>query len=360
MKIEIPIKPFRDALGFIGNVVNKTNLPILNNVLVKANGKTVTLTASNLEITNSCVVELQQEGLELNTTIPLKKLSEIFRQATHEYAVLKEKEDSVEIFIGKSRFKLKTLPSTDYPAALSFSDAKEFTIESTLLHGMINEVKHAMAVSDVRYYLNGMLLEIENNKLTLVATDGHRLAKTSTEVEYGGEIKFIIPAGGVIELSKVLQNIDRDIEIKYTESHLHLDLADKKITINLIQGQYPDYKRILETNHLYSLTVGKSDLLGALQRAQIVTNPKLHVVGLVIGRDTLIVAANSVQGEESEEEIESASNHDNMRIGINNNYLIDTLSTLKKNHASISFSNAESSIKISEANTEFVVMPCRV
>lgn len=357
MKIDIDVSKFRNALDFVNGIDGKSTLPILNNVLIKAEGNRINLTTTNLVIGKSIELESEQEGLELVTTIPLKKVVNIFRSIDAEYCVLRDKGEQIEIVAGKSRFKLNTLPANEYPSIVINGEEKRFNFPSTELKRILMTVQHAMGKNDVRLFLNGVYLDGKDGLLRAVATDGHRMAVAETECDWVGNI--ILPRFGVLELIKALTDVN-EIAIVVTESHAKFLIGNKQITLTLLDGSYPNYQRIIPAASKYHVTSAIADLHNAINRVAIMAHPNTNGIQFTISREKLIVESGAFNGEEASEDISAESDCDQLVIGLNSHYLIDVLNKLELRDCVIELEDCDRSIVIKDRSNTFIVMPMRI
>lgn len=357
------LKPLQTVIGI---VERKQTLPILSNVLIEKESGLIRITATDLEIqiSNSST---QQDNNDENSsiTVPAKKLQEILRILPDENDITIEIKDSKAIIkSNKSRFSLQTLPTQDYPKLNSkLTDGKNISISQVKLKKLLNSVQYAMAQQDVRYYLNGVLLIIEGSKLRAVATDGHRLAYNSVDIDGDFEKQeIILPRKTVIELCKLLSDEANVISIDFSSQQLKASIDGTTIISKVIDGKFPDYERVIPkyTNHL---EINRLLVVQALQRVAILSNEKFRGVRFVLTEKSLNIISNNSEQEEAQEEIDANYHGEGLDIGFNVNYLMDGLNNLTSENAVFSFGDPNSSILItSPEKTEFryVVMPMRI
>lgn len=362
----------RDALlkplqAVHGVVERRQALPILSNVLVSARSGLLSLTGTDTEVELVARTDLadMEDG---ETTVPARKFLDICRalpsETTVEFAV---DGDRVALRCGRSRFTLATLPASDYPSTDELVDANRVKIDSAALKRLIELTQFGMAQQDVRYYLNGMLFELDNNTLRTVATDGHRLALAEGGVENAGmeSRQLIMPRKAVLELSKIIAGAGDSLELVVGANAVQLDTGDILFTTKLIDGKFPDYQRVIpDQERVEKIILADRELLRqSLQRAAILSNEKYRAVRLCLAQGQMTVIASNPEQEEAEDVVEVDYDGDNMEIGFNVSYLIDALSTVPSSNVRILMSDPSSSCLIlpeEGEGCEYVVMPMRL
>jgi len=362
---EALLKPLQTICGV---VERRQTLPILSHVLLAFDGTMLTLTATDLEVEMVITVKAES-GTAGETTLPARKFLDICRTLPDGVNIeLKIEGDRAIIKAGRSRFTLSTLPSADFPNIDAVSDNLSLTLSQKDLKSLIDHTQFAMAQQDVRYYLNGLMLEItDTGILRSVATDGHRLAMCEIILsESVSETKqIILPRKGVVELAKLLEESDETIALEIGANHIRIKIADLIFTSKLIDGKFPDYNRVLPANSDKLLQGERTLLSQALTRASILSNEKYRGVRLLLEKNALRVVANNPEQEEAEEQVEVEYGSDSLEIGFNVNYLLDALNAIVSNDAQIAFSDANSSCLITavgdhSAQCKYVVMPMRL
>jgi len=366
MKFTISREVLLKPLQVIGGVVEKRQtLPILANVLVQVDKGKLTLTGTDLEVelTATAVVENGSDG---EITLPARKFSDICR-ALPEQAMLEVTVDGDKALIrsGKSRFSLSTLPAAEYPATENVAGAFRLTIAQEVLKGLLEQTQFCMANQDVRYYLNGMLLEMKGGQLRTVATDGHRLAISETDCPdvAGEERQVIIPRKGVLELSRLLNDGDAQCELVVGSNHLRIALGDVVMTSKLVDGRFPDYDRVVPKMGERLVTADRTRLRQALQRTSILSNEKFRGIRLQFEQNLLKATVNNPEQEEAEEEVEVDYGGVEFEIGFNVSYLLDALNVVKQDQVVLSMTDANSSCLIygaGDTTSRYVVMPMRL
>lgn len=357
-----------DALQSVAGIVERRHtLPILANVLLRKNGANVEFTTSDLEIQVRTTAELGGDAGTFSTTVGARKLIDILRALPADQVVtLSSAQNKLTLAGGKSRFTLQTLPSDDFPLvneAVDFGPA--FGIPQKTLRQLINQVHFAMAVHDIRYYLNGILFIAEGKTLTLVATDGHRLAlaQNTLETEVPNKQEVILPRKTVLELQRLLKDEDTPIEMRFAGNQAKFVFSGMEFVTKLVEGKFPDYNRVIPKNHKNSIVLGRAPLLGCLQRAAILTSEKFKGVRLNVEPGVLRIASSNAEQEEAKEELEVDYNGDAIEIGFNVTYLIDVLANMQQEMVKLELqdSNASALFTVPEqAGFKYVVMPMRI
>ena len=357
-----------------GIVERRHTLPILANVLLRKNGETVQLTTSDLEIQIRTAATLGGDSGNFATTVGARKLIDILRTMPADQTVsLESQQNKLILKGGKSRFTLQTLPAEDFPLvqeAPNFGPA--FKVPQKTLKNLLDQVAFAMAVHDIRYYLNGILFVAEGKQLSLVATDGHRLAFASAtlDVEVPKQ-EVILPRKTVIELQRLLSDASVPegqeapmIEMQFAANQARFSFGAMEFVTKLVEGKFPDYNRVIPKNHSNSVTLGRAPLLASLQRTAILTSEKFKGVRLNFEPGTLRVASNNAEQEEAVDELDIDYGGDSIEIGFNVTYLIDALAIMSQQEmVKIDLQDANSSALITlpdNAHFKYVVMPMRI
>src|ERR1051325_3717561 len=310
MNIKINRDTLLKPLSSVSGIVERRHtLPILSNLLLEAKRDSIVLTATDLEMQISLSMDTAA-GDELSTTISAKKLLDICRSLPENAEITMSTQDSrIQVKAGKSRFNLQTLPAADYPVmSRSTTNAvATVTIAQGTLKRLFKQVEFAMAQQDIRYYLNGLLFEINANRLNVVGTDGHRLSFTSTELNQNYEKQeLILPRKTVIELIKLLNDSDEEATIEIATGQVNFSFGDIRLISKIIDGKFPDYTRVIPTGHQNSFTVDRMTILLSMQRASILSNEKYRGIRMVLGKDSLRLISTNSEQEEAEEELEVA------------------------------------------------------
>ncbi len=365
MKFNIDRDVLLPVLQTVSGVVDRRQtLPILSNLLfnLETNSLSVTATDMEVELIVKIEVPLEQTG---ELTLPARKLFDICRALPQESKLQFEvKNDRVLIKSGRSRFTLASLPAPEYPVIDITENIAVFSIKQKKLDQLLTNTQFAMAQQDVRYYLNGLLLEISTGKLRAVATDGHRLALDETEIKTTIEepIQIIVPRKGITELTRLLQD-ETEIEIQVSTNHIRIKNSNTCFTSKLIDGRFPDYKRVIPELSETPVLADREELKNSLTRASILSNEKYRGVRIMLSSNSLRALAHNPEQEEAEEELEVQYEGDELEIGFNVSYLLDTLSIIKSDKVKLSVLDANSSCLVlpeDETNCQYVVMPMRL
>ena len=349
-----------------GIVERRHTLPILANVLIRKTGSQLQLTTSDLEIQIRTTAELEGDTGNFTTTVGARKLIDILRSMPSDQTVsLESAQNKLILKGGKSRFTLQTLPAEDFPLvqeAASFGPA--FSVPQKVLKELLNQVSFAMAVHDIRYYLNGILFVAEGKQLSLVATDGHRLAFSSAtlDVEVPKQ-EVILPRKTVLEMQRLLSNKEGAIEMQFAGNQAKFSFDGMEFVTKLVEGKFPDYNRVIPKNHKNIITLGRVPLLASLQRTAILTSEKFKGVRLNIEPGTLRVASNNAEQEEAVDELDIDYAGDAIEIGFNVTYLIDALTNMDQDMVKIELADSNSSALLTipdDAAFKYVVMPMRI
>jgi DNA polymerase-3 subunit beta len=350
----------------VGIVERRHTLPILANVMIQKTPQSVQLTSSDLEIQIRTEADLGGDNANFTTTVGARKLMDILRSMPSDQTVSLESQQSKLILkSGKSRFTLQTLPAEDFPLVQeSPSFGPMFSIPQKTLKELLHQVSFAMAVHDIRYYLNGILFVAEGKQLSLVATDGHRLAYTSAtlEVEVPKQ-EVILPRKTVLELLRLLSDKEGMIDMQFANNQAKFKFEGKEFVTKLVEGKFPDYNRVIPKNHKNSVTLGRVTLLNTLQRTAILTSDKFKGVRINLEPGLLRVAASNAEQEEAVDELEIDYNGDSIEIGFNVTYLIDVLTNMSQDMVRMDLADSNSSVLVTMAenpNFKYVVMPMRI
>lgn len=366
MKFSILREHLLPLLQMLNGVVERRQtLPILSNLLLVAEKKILTITATDMEVELVVTVENNVDTTG-ELTLPARKFLDICRTLPDNAKILIEsKGDRVLVTSGKSRFILSTLPAKEFPLVEGMIKTAEIKIPCKVLKGLFERTSFAMAQQDVRYYLNGLLLEIDQGNLRAVATDGHRLALCQAENVHDvqGSKQIIIPRKAVTELMRILNDEQKEAKVEVSHNHIRIDLGDLRFTSKLIEGKFPDYKRVIPKPSETPITADKETLKQALTRASILSNEKYRGVRIILERDKMKALAHNPEQEEAEEEIEVKYQGPEMEIGFNVSYLLDALNIFKTEEVLLTISDPNSSCLLlaqGESDCKLVVMPMRL
>jgi DNA polymerase-3 subunit beta len=358
---EALLKPLQAVIGV---VERRQTMPILANVLLVAKDGQLAVTATDLEVELVASTEVEVEGTG-EVTVPGRKLLDICR-ALPEEAVLAIALGGEKLGIksGRSKFTLTTLPAADFPTVEDINATQTLTLSQETLCRLLDKTHFSMAQQDVRYYLNGLLLETDGKHLRAVATDGHRLALCQVELdgEKMQEQQVIVPRKGVLELQRLLGG-EGSVDLQLGSNHIRIELAGIRFTSKLIDGRFPEYERVIPQDTSNDLIATRELLKGGLQRTAILSNEKYRGIRLIIRAGGVILQAHNPEQEEAEEEVEVKYQGEDIEIGFNVNYLLDALGAIESGEVSLSVVDSNSSCLMREPGNDdckYVVMPMRL
>ena len=356
------------GLQAVQNVVStRTTLPILSNVLMRAEKDRVEFTATDLDVSVTCSVEakISKPGA---TTVPVKKLFGIVRELNGgDIEIETDDKNVTSIRSGSSFFKINGLAADEFPPLPKFKDDKKVSLTQDTVRSMLKKTSFAVSTDESRYVLNGIFISLKEGKMTLVATDGRRLALVDEEVDISEKSagEFIVPAKAVNELTRLLQSTG-DVELKFGENQASFALKDDKgfsvlLITKLIEGNYPNYRQVIPGEAKERIPLNREELLQALRRAEIMTSEKANSVKLTFGRNQLAITANSPEVGEARETLAVNYKGKEMAIAFNPRYLIDPLAALAEDEVFIELID-ELSPGVLKINGPFlyVVMPMRL
>ncbi|UAY77777.1 DNA polymerase III subunit beta [Pasteurella canis] len=356
------LKPLQQVCGVLSS---RPNIPVLNNVLLQIHADHLVITGTDLEVELSTQTELLSSSQQGSFTIPAKKFLDICRSLPEgaEISVSFE-EDRAIIKSERSKFNLSTLPAEEYPNLTDWQSEVDFTIEQSTLRRLIDATQFSMANQDARYFLNGMKFETEGNLLRTVATDGHRLAVCTIALEQDLQNhSVIVPRKGVLELARLLENTDLPARLQIGTNNLRIELGNIIFTSKLIDGRFPDYRRVLPRNATRILEADWNVLKQAFVRAAILSNERFRSVRLQLSENQLKITATNPEQEVAEEIIDVSYRGEEMEVGFNVSYILDVLNALKCNQVRMRLTDASSSCLIEDcedASAEYVIMPMRL
>lgn len=360
---DVLLKPLQIVIGI---VERKQPLPILSNVLIEKNGSMLRFVSTDLEIQIAThILDNNQQSENAAVTVAAKKLQDILRVLPEKSPVSFEAKDNrLIVKVNKSRFNLQTLPAQDFPRVLEKLEYPDkITTSQGQIKRLLNMVQYAMAQQDIRYYLNGVLLVIDEEYLRLIATDGHRLAFTSTKLDKKyPKREVILPRKTINELIKLLLDTEEKITLELADNQVRISFSDTVLVSKIIDGKFPDYDRVIPdySNHL---TLDRLVILQALQRAAVLSNEKFRGVRFVLTEKNLRIISSNSEQEEAQEDLETDYHGEALDIGFNVNYLLDGLSNTTTQTITFSFGDSNSSILITVPGNEefkYVVMPMRI
>ena len=348
-----------------GIVERRHTLPILSNVLITASGGKVDFLATDLEVQITATAPLDGNA-EGSVTAGARKLYDILRSLPEDAEVsLESKENRMTVKAGKSRFNLQTLPAADFPKMVEAKDlSKTLTIPQKALKNALRLVQFAMAVQDIRYYLNGVLFSVDKDTLRVVATDGHRLSFASQQLAGDhGQVEAILPRKTVLELIKLLADGDEPVSLAIGANQARFSFGGIEIVSKIVEGKFPDYQKVIPTTHKNRVSLDRSILAQSLNRAAILSNEKIRGVRLVFTKDALSIICTNNEQEEAEEGLAVDYDGDPLDIGFNISYLLDVLNHVDSSTVSVAMGDSNSSALVQMPGREdfkYVVMPMRI
>ncbi|MFF7707271.1 DNA polymerase III subunit beta [Pseudomonas sp. NPDC007930] len=360
---EALLKPLQLVAGV---VERRQTLPVLSNVLLIVEGQQLSLTGTDLEVELVGRVQLEDAAEPGEITVPARKLMDICKSLPADALIdVKLDEQKLVVKAGRSRFTLSTLPANDFPAVEQGPGSLTCTLEQSRLRRLIDRTGFAMAQQDVRYYLNGMLLEVDANVIRAVATDGHRLAMCSMDAQIGqaDRHQVIVPRKGILELARLLTEPDGQVSIVLGQHHIRATTGEFTFTSKLVDGKFPDYQRVLPKGGDKLVVGDRQALREAFSRTAILSNEKYRGIRLLLAAGQLKIQANNPEQEEAEEEISVDYNGAGLEIGFNVSYLLDVLGVMGTEQVRLVLSDSNSSALLQEAGNDdsaYVVMPMRL
>jgi DNA polymerase-3 subunit beta len=361
-KREAILGPLQSVMGV---VERRQTMPILANVLLSAKSGRLSVTATDLEVelVATSEVDVQRNG---EITVPGRKLLDICRALPEGVEINMTLEgERMTVRARRSRFTLSTLPASEFPTVDEINAQQTLTVPQKEFRRLLEKTHFSMAQQDVRYYLNGMLLETSAKMLRSVATDGHRLALCETPLADGAKAgqQVIVPRKGVLELQRILGSEDQTLEVAIGSNHIRLQIGEIRFTSKLIDGRFPEYGRVIPANPPHVVTAVREDLRQALQRAAILSNEKYRGIRFGVKAGSLVIQSHNPEQEEAEEEVEVGYDGPELEIGFNVNYLLDALAAIDGSEVQVGLTDGNSSCLIrsgTDASARFVVMPMRL
>jgi DNA polymerase III subunit beta len=349
----------------IGVVERRQTMPILANVLLSAKGGRLAVTATDLEVelVATSEVDVQRNG---EVTVPGRKLLDICRALPEGAEItLTLDGERMSVRARKSRFTLSTLPASEFPTVEEINGQQSLKVPQKDFKRLLEKTHFSMAQQDVRYYLNGLLLESSAKTLRSVATDGHRLALCDVELPEGAKSgqQVIVPRKGVLELQRILGHEDQILDLAIGVNHIRVQIGDIRFTSKLIDGRFPEYSRVIPNDPPRVVTAVRDDLRLALQRAAILSNEKYRGIRFAVKPNLLTIQSHNPEQEEAEEEVEVTYEGEELEIGFNVNYLMDALAAVEGPEVQVCLTDGNSSCLIrspADSGARFVVMPMRL
>lgn len=367
MKFTITREALLKPLQLVAGVVERRQtLPVLSNVLLVAEGDQLSLTGTDLEVEMVGRTQLLEPAQAGEITVPAKKLMDICKSLPDQSTIeITQEEHRVILQAGRSRFMLSSLPANEFPNIDEVEGQIELSLPQAQLRRVIDRTAFAMAQQDVRYYLNGLLLEVKADELRAVATDGHRLATCGVSVELAieGKTQVIVPRKAVLELAKLMTDPESNVELVLSNNHVRAQVGDYTFTSKLVDGKFPDYERVIPRNGNKVLVADRQALRQVFARTAILSNEKYRGVRLLMEDNNLQVVANNPEQEQAEESIGVEYQGELLEIGFNVSYLQDVLSVLSGDDMKMTLADANSSAVMEETDggdALYVVMPMRL
>jgi DNA polymerase-3 subunit beta len=349
----------------VGVVERRQTLPVLANLLVVVDESGVALTGTDLEV--EMVARTSADDLEAGElTVPARKLFDICRALPDGCRIKFEQNgERVTVSAGRSRFTLATLPATEFPTIENIELVERVALPEAQLKELMDRTGFAMAHQDVRYYLNGMLLDLREQALRCVATDGHRLAMAETRLasKIASPRQVIVPRKGINELQGLFEPGDGVVELEFARNHLRVRRGDVTFTSKLIDGRFPDYEAVIPIGADKEVRVQRDDMRAALQRAAILSNEKYRGVKIEVAPNRVRIVAHNPEQEEAVEEVEARTGVSELSVGFNVNYLLDALGAISSEEVLLCLRDGQSSCLVRKPDsddTRHVIMPLRL
>ncbi len=368
MKFSVNREDILKPLQLVGGVVERRHtLPVLANILIQLDGDQLSLTGTDLEVEIVARLQVASGSGSGEITVPAKKFVDICR-ALPDSSVLQFELDEQKVILksGKSRFTLSTLAASEFPAVEESTSEFTFSCTQGLIKDLIEKTGFAMAQQDVRYYLNGMLWELGGQQLRVVATDGHRLALATKDIEglaLSEPVQAILPRKGVIELSRLVADSNDQVEIVMGKNHIRAKTADYTFTSKLVDGKFPNYEQVIPKGGDKIVIGDRAELKQAFGRTAILSNEKYRGVRLLLESQQLTLVANNPEQEEAEDHVTVEYEGESLEVGFNISYLQDVANVLNSQKIRITLSDANSSALLQDAEDDsarYVVMPMRL
>ncbi|GMR20450.1 MAG: DNA polymerase III subunit beta [Gammaproteobacteria bacterium] len=366
MKLSIKREQLLKPLSHVASVVERRQtLPILSNILFSVSDDEIKLTGTDLEVE---VLAFMERGESENgeITLPARKMLDICRALpAGADIVLKVEGERAVMKSGRSRFTLLTMPAADFPNLETSDWDLEIELSQNNIKRLFEKTQFCMAQQDVRYYLNGLMLEFSGKLMRAVATDGHRMAISDLEMEKDSTVEkqIIVPRKGVVELVRSLEDNEDKITLQVSTNHIRARLPGMVFTTKLIDGRFPDYKKVIPEKQTKRININKEVFRDALSRAAILSNEKYRGIRFSIKPENMIISAHNPEQEEAQEEIAIEYIGEEMEIGFNSSYIIDAVDALDSECVEFALENSNSSgtlRKPGEDKTSYVVMPMRL
>lgn len=366
MKLNINKSDLLEPLSKVFGVIERRQtLPILSNVYFSIENGKLTLAGTDLEV-QVAVQTTVNSPESFKTTIPARKLLDICRSLPDDSDIsLNFVKGDVVIKAGKGRFKLKTLSADEYPLFDEKNYTNEIQFDRDLLAKTLSKTVFCMAQQDVRYYLNGLMMEINDGELLAVASDGHRLAISKNKLirGFGSINQVIVPRKAAQEVLRLLEKHEGNVDFKVAKNNVKFTFGDVQLNTKLIDGRFPDFKNVVPDESKYSFNIDKHIFKSALSRVSILSNEKYKGIRLDLSDQLMTINANNPEQDEAEEEVIVDYQSEAMSIGFNSSYLMDALNAVDSENVKVSFTDTNSSCLLenpSDSSNRFVIMPMRI
>lgn len=366
MYITLQREDILKPLSYVAGVVEKRQtLPILSFILLRQDNNEVTLTGTDLEVEIIARVKTEH-SMNGELMLPARKLLDICRALPEGAAIdIRKDGEKASIKSGKSRFSLLTLPTTDFPNIQASQWNQSINISQADLKNILQQTYFCMAQQDMRYFLNGLLIELGGSQIRAVGTDGHRMAISESKLDEGTQNskQIIIPRKGIHEFMRLLEDVSDPIELQFNANHVRARTASFVFTSKLIDGKYPDYTKVIPASQSKLIYVEREALRESLSRAAILSNEKYRGVRLTLANNGLKISTHNPEQEEAQEEVSVDYNGETIEIGFNVSYMLEAIGALHSQQVIIGLTDANSSCTISSPDTKmplYVIMPMRL
>ena len=366
MKLNINKNDLLEPLQKVFGVIERRQtLPILSNVYLSITDGRLKFTGTDLEVQVSSESAINSNEV-FNTTIPARKLLDICRSLPDDSDINMSFDQNVLVIkSGKSRFTLRTLSADEYPLFDESNYINQISIGQEVLAKAFSKTIFCMAQQDVRYYLNGLMMEVVEGELQTVASDGHRLALSKNLIDNESQSisQIIIPRKAAQELLRLIDKFDGVVELKIAKNNIKFTLGDVQLNAKLIDGRFPDFKNVVPEESKHSFTIDKLSFKSALSRVSILSNEKYKGIRLDLSDQLMTINANNPEQDEAEEEVTVDYKSEEMSMGFNSSYLMDALNVIESESVQVSFTDTNSSCLLenpSDKSSRFIIMPMRI
>jgi len=366
MKATVERATLLKCLGHVQSVVERRNtIPILSNVLIEATGEGLRLMATDLDlqVVESIPAQVATPGA---TTVSAHTLFDIARKLPEGSQVeLSAEGGRMSVVAGRARFSLATLPRDDFPVIAESDLPTRFSLPAETLKQIIDKTRFAISTEETRYYLNGIFMHVADGNLRAVATDGHRLARVTTDLPEGaaGMPDVIIPRKCVAEVRKLLDEVEGDVEVSLSASKIRVQLGHATLTSKLIDGTFPDYSRVIPTANDKLLKVDSKSFAEGVDRVAAIASEKTRAVKLALDRDRVTLSVTSPENGTAAEEVPAGYTSEPFEVGFNARYLLDILGEIEGDQVEVHLADAAAPTLIREDGASpalYVLMPMRV